>query len=240
MRWIFGVIAAFLIGVGPCRAQDGLANQARALVMIAETANSICYSVSQDGRQDAATLSGASTAKLNDAFAKVADLNVTGSVQISSTDYKGVLQAELASALNSSQNCKKSIFDILVVRLLPSVPSQTGLPGTQGIHLTPRTTEQPSPGVDCHRPNEPVENLLCADADLAKVDGRMGRLYQQKMQQLAAADRNSLRQQQRDWIRIRDATCNIPMSGSLSADDLAPTKPCILKLTQQRAIELER
>ena len=68
----------------------------------------------------------------------------------------------------------------------------------------------------------------------------MGRLYQQKIQQLGAAERSSLRQQQRNWIRVRDATCNIPMSGDVSVNNLAPTKPCILKVTQQRATELER
>jgi uncharacterized protein YecT (DUF1311 family) len=238
MRWILSVMATFLVGVSPTYAQDDLTNQARALVVIAETANSICYSVSQGGRQNATSLSGESTAKLNDASAKVADLNVKGSAQITSTDYQGLFQGELASALNNSQNCKKSVFDVLVVKLLPTVTSQTGLPGTQGIHLTPRTVEQPSPGVDCRNTNEPIEDLLCADADLAKADGRMGRLYQQRMQQLSAADKTSLRQQQRNWIRLRDATCNIPISGSLSVAELAPTKPCILKLTQQRTNDL--
>lgn len=240
MRWLLSVMAAFLVGVSPACAQDNLANQTRALVVIAEAANSICFSVSQGGRQSSTTLSGESTAKLNDASAKVADLNVKGSAQITGNDYQGVFQGELTSALNSSQNCKKSVFDILVVKMLPTVTSETGLPGTQGIHLTPRTVEQPSPGVDCRNTNEPIEDLLCADADLAKADGRMGRLYQQKMQQLDATDKTSLRQQQRNWIRLRDATCNIPISGNLSVAELAPTKPCILKLTQQRANELAK
>jgi hypothetical protein len=65
MRWILVLMATFLVGSSAC-AQDDLARQARALVMIAETANSICFSVSQSGRQNATSLSGESTAKLND------------------------------------------------------------------------------------------------------------------------------------------------------------------------------
>jgi uncharacterized protein YecT (DUF1311 family) len=240
MRWILVLTTTFLAGINPGRAQDDLARQARALVMIAETANSICFSVSQSGRQNATSLSGESTAKLNDTSAKVAELNVKGSGQITSADYQGVFQGELSSALNNSQNCKKSVFDVLVVKLLPTVTEEPEMPGTRIIHLTPRTVEQPSPGVDCNNTNEPIENLLCADADLAKADGRMGRLYQRRMQQLGAADKADLRQQQRNWIRLRDATCNIPISGNLSVAELAPTKPCILKITQRRTSELEQ
>src|SRR5262249_10151065 len=132
----------------------------------------------------------------------------------------------------------KSVFDILVIRMIPAITAETGLPISQSVHLKPRTVEQPSVGVDCQSTNEPVEELLCADADLAFWDGRMGQIYHQRLQQLSQSGQQTLRQSQRNWLKIRDATCNVPREGNWSATDLAPAKPCILQITKQRVDEL--
>jgi uncharacterized caspase-like protein/uncharacterized protein YecT (DUF1311 family) len=110
--------------------------------------------------------------------------------------------------------------------LTPPPPSQNS--------LVPRTYQQPSRGVDCARPNEPTEVLICADAELAEADGQMGSAYASKLQSAG----NTLRQQQRDWITRRGAQCQVPKTGNWSVAELAPLKACILRMTRQRLYEL--
>jgi uncharacterized protein YecT (DUF1311 family) len=209
-------------------AQNDLGRQTQALVVIETAANSICYNVAQRGGQPDTILNGA--------IDKVTDLNVKGSAQLTNDEYRGVLQAELSNTLKFTQDCKKSVFDTLVTKMLPTAFTDTGLSVSGIVHLRPRTGEKPS--VDCNKPKEPIENLLCADADLAEWDGRLGQIYQRKLSGLSLNDQTVLRQRQRDWFKIRDATCNVPKTGNWNAGDLAPAKPCILQMMKQRVSEL--
>jgi uncharacterized protein YecT (DUF1311 family) len=230
---VSSVLTAIFIGTGPAKAQNDLPAKTQALVVIETAVNSICYNVNQSGERTRTILDGT----LN----KVASLNVSGTAQIQSDAWRGVLQNELYDALKYTQNCKQRVFELLVVRMIPTIPTDTGLSVKQSILLRPRTTEQPSQGVDCDRPNEPVENLLCADADVALWDGRMGQVYRQRMQQLGgwgSQQGQVLFQKQIAWLKLRDSTCRVPRSGSWSAMDLAPAKPCILQMTKQRLTEL--
>lgn len=223
-------IFALLVGLNSANAQDDLRAKTQALVVIQNAANSICYDVKQGGGQTAAILNGT--------IDKVADLNIKGSEQLTTEQYHGVVQTDLATTLKFTQDCKKSVFDILVVRMLPMVTSDTGLSVSQSFYLRPRTVERPS--IDCDSTNEPVENLLCADADLAEWDGRMGKLYHQKMKQLDASERKRLLQDQRNWIKIRAANCNVSKTGTWNPAELAPAKPCILQMTKRRVTELTK
>jgi uncharacterized protein YecT (DUF1311 family) len=227
-RTVLGVISVSLLGLDCASAQNDLGRQTQALVVIETAANSICYNVEQRG--------GETDTILNGAIDKVTDLNVKGSAQLSSDEYRGVLQGELSNTLKFTQDCKKAVFDTLVTKMLPTAFTDTGLPVSGIVHLRPRTGEKPS--VDCNKPNEPIENLLCADADLAEWDGRMGQTYQRKLSGLNPNGQAVLRQRQRDWLKIRDATCNVPKTGNWNAGDLAPAKPCILQMMKQRVAEL--
>jgi uncharacterized protein YecT (DUF1311 family) len=229
MWWmLLGVVAGSLIGLDCANAQNELVLQTIALVKIADTANNICLNVGQGGGQTDTVLSGA--------IDTVNNLNIKGSGQLTSQQYQGVLREQLADILKYTQDCKKSIFDTLVVKMLPKVLTDTGLPVSQSVHLIPRTGQEPS--INCDRTNEPIENLLCADADLAEWDGLMGQIYQRTLKQLSPDDQRSLRQRQREWLKIRDATCRVSKTGSWNAADLAPAKPCILQMMKQRVAEL--
>jgi uncharacterized protein YecT (DUF1311 family) len=217
-----------LVWLNVAHAQDSLVAQTQALVVIANAANSICYSVTQGGEK--------TTAIVNSAIQEVASLKIQGSEELASESYKGVVQSELAATLKFTQECRKSVFDTLVVRMLPTLTSNTGLPVSRSVHLRPRTVELPS--IDCNRTNEPVEDLLCADADLAEWDGRMGKLYRNKMARLSGDDQHLLRQRQRDWIKNRDSYCKVPKAGNWSPEEMAPEKPCILEMIKQRVAEL--
>jgi uncharacterized protein YecT (DUF1311 family) len=229
MWWIvFGVIAASVIGLDCANAQNDLGLQTKALVAIEAAANSICYNVDQGG--------GQTNAILNGTIDIVNDLSIKGSGRLANQQYQGVLRDQLADTLKFTQDCRRNVFDTLVMRMLPKVLTDTGLSVSQSVHLVPRTGQKPS--IDCNRTNEPIENLLCADADLAEWDGRMGQIYQRKLRQLSSDDQRSLRQRQREWLSIRDVTCRVSKTGSWNAADLAPAKPCILQMMKQRVAEL--
>jgi uncharacterized protein YecT (DUF1311 family) len=82
------------------------------------------------------------------------------------------------------------------------------------------------------KPTEPIEFLICADAELAEWDGRMGRLYLAKRND--GRDKTVFFQQQIDWLKRRNSQCGIPRSGNLSIAGLTPAKPCVLEMTKQR------
>jgi uncharacterized caspase-like protein len=100
--------------------------------------------------------------------------------------------------------------------------------------LIPRTNQQAS--FNCSKPSEPLEQLICADAELAEWDGRMGSVYFRKRDD--GRNRVQYIQQQRDWIARRDAQCQVPKSGDWSIASLTPLKPCILEAIKQRYNEL--
>jgi uncharacterized protein YecT (DUF1311 family) len=79
--------------------------------------------------------------------------------------------------------------------------------------------------------------LICGDADVAEWDGRMGVTYRQLMQRLSSDNQIAVRQQQREWIKQRDAVCRLPVRGS-SMDEIAATKPCVLQMIRQRLAQL--
>lgn len=237
------VAAAFVTCATPVAAQtqyvqdDYLRRQMQALSAIKETANAICYTVNQGGQTAQATLSGDMKAKLDNAISTLKDLKLEGSGQVKVVEYHGVVQEALASTLHDSQACKRSVFDKLVVIMVPSV-QDTGLPITKSVHLNPRRAEN-SPSINCSRITEPLEELLCADDDLARWDGRMGQLYWGQMRQLSSGGQQRLKQQQLSWLNRRNATCRYNPQGNYTLAELAVAKPCILQMTMQRAKELE-
>jgi uncharacterized protein YecT (DUF1311 family) len=221
----------------PVSAQDVyLSHQKEALGVIQETANSICYTVKQEGRLVDGTVSGATRATLDDAVSRITSLDLSGTGKLTEKDYQGVQQDALPDALESSQTCKRAIFDRLVGIMVPRV-ADTGLPISKSVHLNPRQPEH-KPSINCSNINEPLEKLLCADDDLAQWDGRMGQLYWSQMRQLSPDGRRALKQQQLSWIQSRNVTCNYSPVESYSLDELVPAKPCILQMTRRRAEEL--
>jgi uncharacterized protein YecT (DUF1311 family) len=109
--------------------------------------------------------------------------------------------------------------------------SETPMPSS---FLIPRTTQQPS--VDCAKPNEPIEFLICADAELAEWDGRMTQIYKVKLND--GRNQEAFRRQQRTWLESRDTRCDVPKRGSWSIAQLAPKKACILQMMKERTSTL--
>jgi hypothetical protein len=105
----------------PSRADDVLDRQMKALAAITSAANEICSTVAMEGSSQNTQLSGDVKAKLDGLISKLADLGVEGSGQFTSTQYKGVLQQDLASTLKSNEDCKQNVLKMLQEKMIPSL-----------------------------------------------------------------------------------------------------------------------
>ena len=67
-----------------------------------------------------------------------------------------------------------------------------------------------SPSFDCRKASTPVEHAICNDPQLAALDGELHDAYQGARQGLDEAERIVLRDEQRAWLRERDACASDP------------------------------
>lgn len=105
--------------------------------------------------------------------------------------------------------------------------------------IKPRTDQQPGRGVNCktinNRTTEPIVRLICADAELAELDGQLFKILQAKLD--GAKDKGAIMQNQIRWNISRNETCHIPHHGDQSASELAHTKCCLLRMMKERFAE---
>jgi len=138
MRWFSGVFAiVYLLPLGSSSAITP--EQKEALAVIRETADDICYTVTQAGQANSARVLGEIQAKITGVASKVVDLGVSGSGEFDAREFTGVLQSDLAAALRDSAACRKGVFDKLEAKLLttaspPPLPPQASTP-------TPETSD---------------------------------------------------------------------------------------------------
>jgi uncharacterized protein YecT (DUF1311 family) len=92
-------------------------------------------------------------------------------------------------------------------------PSQAAVPRSQprpqaAVVLAPRDVSAPSPAgpsFDCAKARSVPEKMICSDAELARLDRELGRVYAQAKN--AAADSAAFRRQNSEEWRRREATC---------------------------------
>jgi hypothetical protein len=101
----------------PTWSQEDLTEQTKALAIISDTADKLCYTIKLEGQKTDYNV--AAEASLNGVLAQIAGLGVKANANLKNEEYHGVVQEQLASALKDSQECKRDIFKILVDRILP-------------------------------------------------------------------------------------------------------------------------
>ncbi len=101
-------------------------------------------------------------------------------------------------------------------RIEPSAPS-----------LPPQQVAPVTPSFDCRAGTSPIEQAVCADAGLAARDRILSETYYRLADALQQGDRIALRDQQRDWIRRRNACTG---SGNMSQ--------CVAQAYDQRIAQL--
>ena len=62
-----------------------------------------------------------------------------------------------------------------------------------------------SPSFDCARAARVVEHAICNDPQLAALDGELDAAYQEARGELDESGRRALRDEQRAWLKVRDA-----------------------------------
>jgi len=92
----------------------------------------------------------------------------------------------------------------------------------------------------CENLTEPIELLICADADLAFWGNLMGEIYEHKLRQLDANGQQILHQGQLDWLGNMRVNCNVPETGTTwkNAADMERAKSCVLQWTKERVAVL--
>jgi uncharacterized protein YecT (DUF1311 family) len=223
MELAVAVAALYQICMTPVRA-DLLDKQQQALAAILSAADSICTSKQKTVSDDFVSN------ELNEVSTTIGHLGI-GARVITVGDQDVVKKVVNES---STSDCKQAIAGMLVPMMVPSIasPAPEPAPAATAV-LVPRIPGH-FPSVNCSHTTEPIEELLCADDDLAVWDGTMGSIYWAKVHGGASG----LHDDQIDWIKTRNAACGYSPAGNYSFSQLLLMKPCFLKQTIQRVTQL--
>ena len=116
------VIFASLPQSGSAEAEDTQA----ALKLIRETAADICQSVPLTQSNQTVELTGDAKAKLGGAIGKIVDLGIAGADKYNVGQSQGVLQQDLAAAIEHGNDCRLAVFNTLSGKLLPDASASRG------------------------------------------------------------------------------------------------------------------
>lgn len=122
------IVILFLLYLIPSAHADELDRQQKALTIISDFAEKICSDVSLKGSSGSAELSGKVKAQLKGVVNKVADLGFESAAKYQKSNYEGLLQSDLVTALKDNKSCKLQIWNDLKDKLLSktSAPASTG------------------------------------------------------------------------------------------------------------------
>ncbi|WP_319798563.1 lysozyme inhibitor LprI family protein [Nitrobacter sp.] len=109
---------------------------------------------------------------------------------------------------------------------------------TQDQGLVPRGGEGPS--FDCTKAKTAAARLICADGELARLDGELGAMFQRRKTQLVGSDQSQLVEAQRSWIRDRNLRCGLDGKSSAAIEVLARSKSCMGSAIRDRIAFLVR
>lgn len=99
------------------------------------------------------------------------------------------------------------------------------------------------PSFNCNKAETGLEFTICTDAELAKLDVQMARLYKAARRAAAGDARKRIRQEQRDWIEGRNRECaqpyEEPLGESGTGETFAYTVACLANSYQTRLAVLK-
>ena len=90
----------------------------------------------------------------------------------------------------------------------------------------------------CENVTEPIEHLICADADLAFWQNLVSEIYQHRWRQTDTNGQQILRQGQLDWLGKLRNDCNAAFQLPVSGTEMARAKSCVLQSTKERVAVL--
>jgi len=98
--------------------------------------------------------------------------------------------------------------------------------------LVPRGSEKPS--FDCAKAKTAAARLICADAELARLDSELGVALRKRTAQISVPDRSNFVAEQVAWLRDRNTRCDLDGKNSAAIEVLAGAKPCMVKAIRER------
>jgi len=120
---------------------------------------------------------------------------------------------------NKSGDMNKAIASlILMIAALLAVPAAA-------------QDDVPQPSFDCAAAAQPVETLICGDAELAELDTELSAAYKARLAALAGDAQATLRQEQRTWSGSRGAVCGVEAEAVIEVDDAIG---CLMALYRAR------
>jgi uncharacterized protein YecT (DUF1311 family) len=98
--------------------------------------------------------------------------------------------------------------------------------------LVPRGSESPS--FNCSNAKTASARLICADGELARLDGQIGAAFQKRKGEIPATEQQKFVAEQVAWIRERNSRCALVGKDSSPIEALAASKPCMISAIQER------
>jgi hypothetical protein len=141
LRFGFCIIVAIL----SLPHKPALADTPAALAAIADTADRICGIVATQGEAGQSKVQGDIHAELNGLARRLATIGGSGAADLTSSNYQGLLQQDLPTALKDVRECKLRVFEKLQATILPGTVAASG-------------------------PNSPTPDLLQAPSNAQAVD----------------------------------------------------------------------
>ncbi len=103
---------------------------------------------------------------------------------------------------------------------------------TQEHVLVPRGSEKPS--FDCTQAKTAAARLICADAELARLDSQLGLAFRKRKAQTSVPDQSKFVSEQLAWINDRKTRCDLVGKNTAAIEVLASSKPCMVSMIQAR------
>jgi hypothetical protein len=144
LRISLALIAVGVAGIGTLSSTEAkAANRAQieALEAIKKAAAEICNTVTTEGSSQNVELSGQVKSQLEGVVSNVAGLGIEGAGKYNSSQFKNVLQQDLAKVLQHNTECKRDVFTILQAKMLSTKLDES--PNISGFW---RDVEYPSNG----------------------------------------------------------------------------------------------
>jgi uncharacterized protein YecT (DUF1311 family) len=95
------------------------------------------------------------------------------------------------------------------------------------------------PSFDCGNATTPIEELICNDAELIRLDGLLGTRYTARLAESDAVAKETTTTEQRAWLTARFERCKVPRKGPpLSLSQRWESAPCLAALYGERIVAL--
>ena len=92
----------------------------------------------------------------------------------------------------------------------------------------------------CSNPSSPVEIMICYDLTISSLDDEMSILYFNYHDNVTSNERESIFQDQIQWLKLRNDKCGIPITGELQGREALQSRDCLIKLYKERISQLSQ